>query len=402
MLAGVGLLATGGVAELVPIGGIEDWSPRRDTWPLAHYDLANTASTDATPPTSPNVAWSSDRLGEAFYTGLVVGPERVYAGGRGLVALDRADGSSVWVDEEVGSGHLALREGTLYSASAVEGPRDYTLDARDAAAGGRVWRSELPFEATSLLVADGAAFVGHNGLEIWGFDAGSGRHRWSADVFEDPYLGVHGGDLYATVTISRVVRYRGRDLLDVPFGSGPDVRWESESPADDAFGPPVATDAHVYTGQRSRDRPALVACHRSSGEVAWSAVDPAPDTDRTHATTALAVDEERGGVAGLARDADGPGWRSRVVGFDPTEGPVRWRTALDAERVSTAAVATDLALVGTADAEEGSPGTVRALSLDSGAERWRVELPAGVRTVAPVEGTVFVACRDGSVHALRD
>jgi outer membrane protein assembly factor BamB len=401
VLAGAGVLATAGVAELVPLGGINGRTPREDTWPLARYDLANTASTDATPPADPSIAWSDDSLHPQIRTGLVVGPERVYAGGGGLAVLDRSGGDERWYDGNGGSGHLALREGTLYSATAGSGTLgDSTLRAFDAETGSLRWEHGLPFEATSLRVAGGAVFVAP-GSAVAGYDADTGRRRWSAPVPEESYLAVHGGDLYAGVEIHTVTRFRGRDLLDVPLGSGPGVRWESEVPMTDVTGPPVVGSDRVYARQRGRDRPALAACLRASGEGVWTAVSPGSGSERVVGATALAVEEGRSGVAGVARETDDD-WRHCVLGFDPADGRTGWRSDLGARRVSAAAVADGLALVGTTDLAADSSGSVRASGLDSGEARWQVDLPAGVGALAPVEGTVFVACRDGSVHALRD
>ena len=160
VLAGAGLLAAAGAAELVPLGGVEGWTPREDTWPLARYDLSNVASIDATPPADPSVAWSH---------------------------------------EDLPSGRLALRDGTLYSAVADEilGVV-FDLVTLDPTTGERGWQAGLPFEATSLRVADGGVFVGYDGGAA-GFAADTGWRRWRrAGNASGPYLALHGGDRYAT------------------------------------------------------------------------------------------------------------------------------------------------------------------------------------------------------------
>jgi outer membrane protein assembly factor BamB len=404
MLTGAGALvlagAVCGAAELIPIGGIESWTPRADTWPLTRYDLANTGSTTVAPPQSPSIAWSDGALGYQDRTTLVVGPERVYAGGQGLFALSRADGTRVWAHERVGSGRLALRGGTLYSAFA-DGRLGFGFDllAVDAATGERVWQAEPPFEATSLLVADGGAFVGYDG-GIVAHDAETGQRRWGARHANGAFLAVHGGDLYVADDRGAVTRFASRDALDVTLRSGPEVRWKSEPPATDAGGPPAVTGDRMLLGQRDDDGHAgVVACHLDSGTVAWTAA--GDETGRlVHATAPAVVDDLV--VAGLRHARSGVVERGDVVGLDARDGSVRWTTSLGDQYATVVAVASDLALVGTANAGVVMTGAVRAFDLDSGAERWRVDMPNEVSAIAPVRETVFVACRDGSVHALRD
>ena len=400
VLAGAGLLAVGGVAGLVPLGGVDGWTPREDAWPLSRYDLANTASTDALPPTDPSVAWSDEALGRHGRTTLVVSPERVYAGGRGLVARSRDDGSEAWTHGDLPSGRLALRGGTLHSGVAEEiAGLDSDVLAVDASTGERGWGVPLPSEVTSLLVADGGVFVGYDGGAA-GFDPDTGWRRWRrAGGTSGTYIALHGGDLYATEGLGRVYRFAGRDLLDLPLRSGPSVRWESGPPATEAVGPPVVTGNRVIAGQRVHGGPGVVACRPEDGSVVWTAAEDASESVPVRATGLAVADgvAVAGLLYGRPRDVE----RGAVVGLDPGDGAVRWTLPLDDRYPTTVAVAGDSVLVGLA-----SPGPVgepaRAFDLDSGTERWRVGLPDEVTAVAPVEGTAFVACRDGSVHALRD
>ena len=399
VLAGAAMLATAGVADLVHLGGIEGWAPDPDTWPLARFDAANTASTDATPPADPGVAWEYDELGYADRTALVVGSERVYAGGDGLVALDRTDGRPAWAAPGASSGRLALRDGTLYSAVADEDRGvEAGLRALEAAGGTRRWGRATPVEAVSLTVAGGTLFVGFDG----GFaavDAASGRRRWRVDTGRPVSLAVHAGDLYAATWLGSVTRFAHRDLLDVALGSGPPSRWESTGPAVDAIGPPVPTGDLVLAGQRDDDGAAgVVAARHASGAVAWTAA--GDDAGRSLRATAPAV---AGGiaVAGVRRGRSTEVVRGESFALSLGDGSVRWRVPHDAAYATTVAVVDGTALVGTRTTGPARAGSVRAYDLRTGEPRWRVDLGAEVTALAPVDGAVFATTHDGDVYALR-
>jgi len=155
--------------------------------------------------------------------------------------------------------------------------------------------------------------------------------------------------------------------------------------------------ARVLAGQRAHGGPGVVACHRDSGTVAWTAVG---DADGEIGATGLAV-ADGVAVAGLLYGRPRDVERGGVAAPDTEDGAVRWTVALGDRYATDVAVAGDLVLVGLSGTGPVAD-PVRAFDLEAGTERWRVALPDGVAAVAPVEGTAFVACRDGSVHALRD
>ncbi|MFB6205419.1 MAG: PQQ-binding-like beta-propeller repeat protein [Haloglomus sp.] len=405
LLAGASAAGAVGVAELLPIGGIAGWTPAPDTWPLARHDLANTAGTGASLPTDPSVAWRDDGLGRDDVTTVVVGPRRVYAGGDGVVALDRADGQAAWRAPDVASGRLALRDGRLYAGTAAEvlGP-DTGVLALDAATGARRWRRPLPatestvMEVTSLHVADGTVFAGLDGGAA-AFDAGRGRRRWlSTGGVHSHTLAVHRSRLYAATFDSRLSRHAPRDLLDVPLGDGPAADWQSDPPVTEVRGPPVPTDRAVFCGQQDDDGAAgLAACRSDSGAVTWTALGHprAASADAGVLASSLAVGD---GVVVSTVEYEGD-TRPELVAVDAADGEVCWRITLDTDPRTTA-VSDGAALVATGT--ESPAGTVRAYDLASGAERWQVALSDAVVSLAAVEGTVFAADHAGTVYALRD
>lgn len=403
---GLGLVA--GAADLVPLGPVSGWTPAPDTWPLARYDLSNTAATDAPPPTDPSVAWSYDGLENRDETTLVVGPDRVYAGGDGLAAIDRADGTESWLVEDVDTGELALRDGGLYSGTATEGAFgvagvDAGVFAWDPATGTRAWARDLPLfddtQVTSLHVADGTVFVGLDGGAA-AYDAASGRRRWSGPNggFDPTYFGFHGGSLYAVVG-DRLARFAPRDLLDVPLGDGASPRWVAESPATDVHQWPVVTDEEVVVprlpvGPGAVDE-LVVACG-PAGSVRWTALE-GPDDEYAYGISPAVAD----GAVFTGWQVNDTADSTTLVALDAVDGSVRWRVPGPASARPVTAIADDIALVGFGSRSTGEAG-VSAYALDTGEERWRVDLPRRPAAIAPVEGTLFVACANGTVHALRD
>lgn len=398
VLAGAGAVGAGGLvaASRVRLGDVTSWDPAADTWPLGRYAPASTArNPEATPPDDPAVAWTANPLLAGYDYGLVVGPERVYAGGAGVAALDRESGAGDWSRDaaDAGGGPLALRGGTLYAAPDDDAPvrTAPALRAFDAADGSERWAAtgRGVREATALVVADGTVFVGTE-AGIAAVDANTGRQRWAASTFREPVVLVHDGRLHAAgglVDGGTAGRYRTRTLLDVPRGSSPPLAWTA-----DAAGVPVALAAagdalvggfrHGTAGPP--DAAGLKCFDPGGGGVRWRAVGPTDSSRPAGGPLALTDDAV---VAGIRRDGDA------VAAFGLADGSERWRRGVDG-RVVDLAIAGGTALVATA------ADRVRALRAADGTEQWRVTV-LEVQSVAPVDGAVFAVTSGGRVVALR-
>lgn len=412
------VLGVGGLlADRVPIGDLEAWTPPRDTWPLARRGLANTgAAPDATVPDAPAVDWRLSlpdvRHRHDWLGALVVGPDRVYAATDELVAIDRDDGGEAWRRSEPAA-ELALRDGRLYVG---HGPADVSaagneLAAYDAATGRRAWHRSLPGLATGLAVVNGAVVVPCDYHTV-AHEAGTGIRRWGSaalDCQQQPL--VHRGALF--MNEYGLTRYQARHALDIPLRAPPEPAWQ----ADVGFqSSPVGVGNRVIVGSgltllhQEGGRPAVHAVDAASGGVEWSAVE-ADDRDVFLTADPVTADAGRDRVyVGLYRqstgsDTTGEGYRSSVGAYALADGFRTWQVGVGRGRfVRDVVLAGDSVLVATARDDgvtAGSPGDVRALAAADGRERWRVGFDAPVLYLAPVDGTVFALTEAGAVAALR-
>lgn len=393
VLRGAGTVAAlgagAGLASQVGLGPVEPWSPAPDTWPLTDYDPGATAHSPGTaPPSDPAVDWVDDSLRRAADTDvtLVVGTEAVYAAHRETVALARADGTERWREETSGAA-LALVDGTLFVGPRAHVPPGVDpLRALDAADGTERWSLSVADRLTALVPAEGMLFAGGE-TGVYAVTPG-GRRKWTdGDDFAERVL-LTGGRLHAVADGLRA--YDRRTLLDVPLGSSPRLAWETGGFVTDTAG----SDAGLAVGfGRHFDEatePGLAVVAPGSGTARWTALDdPAAGSPSAVATGAIRC------FAGLVAD-DPP---LAVAAYRLGDGTRDWRVPLD-RRVTNLAVAGATVLVGTAG-DDGTSGTVRALSSTDGSERWRVPLDAGVTSLAPVDEAVFVALADGRVLAVR-
>jgi outer membrane protein assembly factor BamB len=156
-----------------------------------------------------------------------------------------------------------------------------------------------------------------------------------------------------------------------------------------------ATDGRLVVGV---SRPAetagpILMCHDiESGGVEWQATVPAADRDDPARGGPLAVSDGRC-VAGYS-GGDAVSGTDAVVCRAVGDGEPLWQVGTDGP-------VTDIAVVGDGVIFGTKNGIVRAVDLETGTDRWRVDLVVRVHALAPVDGTVFVASRGGQVFAVR-
>jgi outer membrane protein assembly factor BamB len=407
----VGGAVVGAVAGTsVSLGPVGSWAPDADTWPLRRFDPANTASSPAVAPTAPAVRWRRRVLSRDRANTVVLGPERVYVASDGVprpphgavAALDRGDGSVRW-SAGTDAGSLALFDGRLYA-----GPADDDLGGLtvyDAATGESV--AEAP---TRGVGERGHLLVGPDGVFLGGQNALTGRdhdgeRRWRRVGSGRGVPAVADGRLFAGGGYD-VARFDPRRLGDVVTGGPPTLDWATDYGSGPTTVPPAVAGGRVLApGAVRRERSdggtaALALLGPQTGAVTARAL----DGGATRATC-LAADAERA-LVGLRRDAGDDSTASHaLVGVALPDGTTAFERSLPGRPTDLALVGGAsggrVALVGTADAGP-TGGTVTAVESTTGTERWRVGLPAGVRALAPGDGSVFATLRDGSVVAVGD
>ena len=392
-----GALGVGAGSRYRP--GIDPREPPVDAWPMVGYGPSGTAANaDASLPASPESAWSTKPLNGIYPTGLVADAERVYAAGDDVAALDRGDGATAWTDDGDIGGPAAIAGESLYVApgDSVRGVEQAVV-AFDARSGDRRWTTASISEATSVLATDGSLVVGtESGLS--GLDDADGGERWSVAGPYEPIPVVAGGRLYAAEgspgSLGETVAFRRRSGTDIALGRAPSIAWERDH---DAY--PLgaaATDEHVLVGlSRSTAAAAgpVLLCHdRESGRVEWRVTAPEGSGDEPARGGPLAVSGGRC-VAGYG-DRDIVSGTDAVVCRRVEDGEPLWQVGTDGS-------VTDIAVVGDGVVFGTKNGIVRAVDLETGADRWRFDFVNRVHALAPVDGTVFVASRGGRVAAVR-
>lgn len=398
LAAGAGLVGTVGVgvgSRYRP--GMSVRPPPADAWPMRRYGPAGTAANvDADLPASPGVTWSGRPLNGVYPGGLVADPERVYVAGDGVAALDRRDGTTRWTDTDDVGGPVALAGESLYVA-----PGDSVREVRqavvafDARNGDRRWTTPSANEAVSVLAVEGALVVGTES-GVSGVDD-DGDERWSVAGLYEPVPVVAGGRLYAAEgspgSRGETVAFRRRSAADIVLGRPPSVAWTREHGARPLGA--AATGERILVGlSRSTEAsgPVLLCHDRETGRVEWRVTAPEGPGD----------DPARGGPVAVAegRCVAGYGDRDAVSGTDALvcrrveDGEQLWRVPAEAR-------VTDVAIVGDGVVFGTETGAVRAVDLETGSDRWQVDVVVSVHALAPVDGAVFVASGGGQVFAVR-
>ena len=364
---------------------------------MAGYGPSGTAAnTDADLPASPEVAWSTRPLNGIYPNGLVADGERVYVAGDGVAALDRGDGATAWTDTNDAGGPTALAGGSLYVAPGDSvGGVEQAVVAFGARNGDRRWTAPSVVEATSVLAVEGSLVVGtESGLS--GLDDADGGEHWSVAGPYEPVPVVAGGRLYAAegspAPGGETVAFRRRSGTDIALGRAPSVAWERDHGAYPLGA--AATDERVLVGlSRSTAAGPILLCHdRESGRVEWQVTAPEGSGDEPARGGPLAVSDGQC-IAGYS-DPDAVSGTDAVVCRAVGDGEPLWQVGTDGP-------VTDVAVVGDGVVFGTKNCIVRAVDLETGVDRWQVDVVVRVHALAPVDGTVFVASRGGQVFAIR-
>jgi outer membrane protein assembly factor BamB len=401
-VAGVGALGVG-VASQVRTDGLSAVPPAADTWPMTRYDAANTGRNGAAElPSDPSVAWTTNAVVPDPQSGteealeVVVGPDRVYANGATLAAIDRRDGTIRWESARTADA-LAVVDGTVY-AGLEPSPSGPQLGALDATDGTVRWRTSLPGPPYDLVAGEDtlvfgaertAVAVGTDGERLW-------RHR-PGNEFDRP--AIHDGSLY--LSSHRLRRYPPPSLLDAALGDRPGPAWRTGA-FDQPSAPAIDDDLAVAVSRFhiDTDGGAVVAIVPEDGSVRWSALrapESSPDEPTIVKTSAPVLTNGlvvvRTAVVREDRRAI-----PRVDAFSTADGSLAWRHE-DLGHVRRVVGVGDAVVAVGGDGEDG--GLVTALDAAAGDVRWQVALDDPVTAAAAVDGAVVVATAYGAVATLR-
>ncbi|WP_132058599.1 outer membrane protein assembly factor BamB family protein [Halorussus amylolyticus] len=387
LLAGGVAIGTAGVAGAttrIGVGPLDAWTPSIGTWPHDRYDLRNAASNPhASPPSNPTVAWRARPV--EHVQSLVVGPERVYVGGRvedggsGVAALDRANGELAWSSDVVGSA-LALRRGTLYAGSSRG--ESSGLTAFDTETGERRWR-EAVGDVEGLVALDGTVFAGSH-YHLTAVAANSGDTKWTAD---GGLPAVANGALFASG--GGVRRYLPRRISDVLTRESPPVEWDERGGG--SLRPPVVSADRAMVGQGLPSHSggeSVYAFDLETGTREWGAVEFS-DGEYPVVTGSPAVRRGRGFFS--FRRGKQRARSHALVACSLADGTERWRWE-SSDWVTSVAVGGETVLAGTS-ADDDTPGVAQNRLLafaPDGSRKWAFDTEGAVRGLAPVGETVFV------------
>jgi len=400
-VAGVGALGVG-VASQVRTDGLSAVTPAADTWPMTRYDAANTGRNGAAElPSDPSVAWTTnavvpDPQSAPETAPVVVGPDRVYANGAALAAIDRRDGTIRWESARTADA-LAVVDGTVY-AGLEPSPSGPQLGALDATDGTVRWRTSLPGPPYDLVAGEDtlvfgaertAVAVGTDGERLW-------RHR-PGNEFDRP--AIHDGSLY--LSSHRLRRYPPPSLLDAALGDRPGPAWRTGA-FDQPSAPAIDDDLAVAVSRFhiDTDGGAVVAIVPEDGSVRWSALrapESSPDEPTIVKTSAPVLTN---GLVVLRTAVVREDRRAitRVDAFSTADGSVAWQRE-DLGHVRRVVGVGDAVVAVGGDGEDG--GLVTALDAAAGDVRWQVALDDPVTAAAAVDGAVVVATAYGAVATLR-
>lgn len=294
------------------------------------------------------VTWTTTVGDVAVYGPVVAGNTVFAAAGSRVAAHAAADGSTRW--ERTG---WTQANTPTFAGDALYVPNDGSgLAVLDPVSGETRWSLDAEGVVASPTVQDGTLYGVSPGRGVLEVDTESRERTGTIRTDTGHAIAVDGDALYV----------RGQEALLVVEDA--EVATRVGLPPAQA-GYPVVGDGLVYVATCG-DREALVAVDPTSGETQWSR-----DTS---------VSCGLSGVVNPALADDVLVWAAgeTVAALDPASGDEAWTTTLDSPR--GVAVGGDTAYVAQSD------GSLVALALDAGDERWRVSVQRedGVGTDQPM------------------
>ncbi|MCX5560847.1 PQQ-binding-like beta-propeller repeat protein [Streptomyces sp. NBC_00038] len=298
----------------------------------------------------------------------------VYVTGRGVWAVDGADGSVRWTNADAGlTGSPTAAGDTVYAAGYA--PYWGTLLALDAADGRPRWRRRMgQYSFTQPLVANGLLHYVDGGRYLRTMDAATGRRRWRAK-----YQGKGWGTVSAPALADGILYAAAKDgtvwAFDAATGK---VRWKetvySQSPAT-----PLLHDGTLYVGDGLG--PHVRALDAATGAFRWRTLLQSVGSVRT--TPAISGNTLYVGCQD-----------HRLWALNATTGAIRWHVTTDGPVDSSPVVADGTVYFGSDD------GHLWAISAENGRVRWKVKTGGPVKSPVVADGVLYVGSGDGYLYAI--
>ena len=333
----------------------------------------------------------------------------------------------------------------LVSVTDFGGAGGGAVVALDALTGDTLWRFDAAGDIRSSPTVDGdVAVVATLEGVVHGLDVATGDTVWSVDVTEG--LAQNVSALKAAPAVANGVVYIGTQARMVALDAATGVEIWRAVPTDEhatltSYSAAGATDT-VVVGAFGRGRGGAVAWDPLTGERLWTL--SRADSEGIHAAPiihggvvylgnakgqVMAYDANNGarlwqtslyegstnwdyGLVGTPALHQGtlfvPGQYDRLFAVDATSGQVGWSIAAESSvlhlsHARAVAHAFSAAPVVTGETlwVAGADGTLRAVALDTGEERWRTVLDSPITAgPAPAGELLFVGSFGGVVYAL--
>jgi outer membrane protein assembly factor BamB len=302
-----------------------------------------------------------------------------------LIAFDRATGAMRWSarTEGTGAGTWGSKVRLVRSLVVVG---DGSLYAFEAASGRPMWRFEPPSGGSIGPYLgdadDDLVFAGSQDGRLFAVEASTGALRWVRRVGRGADTIVLAPASAGRVVVAAYVS-SGRTARGglVGFDRAGRRRWHRALPAGDA---PAAPALHSRgLAVLASTGGAILACRLETGRVVWRLPSIAPGRRDVRA---LAVTEDTLVAGSVHGD---------VRAYDLRDRRERWRAPSGSDGVPLRLLATGPLLLAPF-----TSGTLVALSLDDGVERWRLAPPGNRLDWPPVvAGDLLVAAGDAAIGA---
>ncbi|MGH8937165.1 MAG: PQQ-binding-like beta-propeller repeat protein, partial [Acidimicrobiia bacterium] len=303
-----------------------------------------------------------------------------------LLALDPESGEVRWRVLIGGEGLSAPTGGqeTIYVVSPAGGFNGM-LRAFDSATGAERWRfvtgrlrTLRPGVGQGLVYLSLAGMEGDGGAEVVAVNSETGTERWRRKV---------GGEANPPPLLRGDVLYVGTDhprlLLALEAGTG-EVLWQTDLPGPVPGTPAsgsgllfVAVPLFADVSGEAEDRSEVIALDPETGGIRWSQTVPGV----VSGSPAVANGDV---YLGLRDFSTGTG---TLIALSAETGEERWRFTSEGEIAASPTVAEDLVLV--ADRPSDRSSNLYAVDAHSGEEQWRGALAGEVAEPAAVEGQVL-------------
>ncbi|MFG2780081.1 PQQ-binding-like beta-propeller repeat protein [Streptomyces prunicolor] len=310
-------------------------------------------------------------VGGAVYSAPCVTGGTVYVTGRGLWALDTADGTVRWTNPDAGHQSSPTTAGdTVYVAGYG------WFFALDAADGRPRWRRRMNWHShTQPLVANGLLHYVNGSRYLRTVDASTGRRRWRVK-----YRRKHWNDSAPVLADSTLYAVDDRGTVRAFDPATGALRWQQSTFARWPV-TPLLHDGALYVGGRLGAE--VYALDAATGEHRWKEWPGSTSANSVRTTPAI-----HGNTLYVGCEDH------RLYALNATTGATRWHVTTGGPVASSPVVADGTVYFGSDD------GHLWAASAENGRVRWKVKTGGPVESPVVTDGVVYVGSRDGYLYAI--